>query len=148
MADRVCLHTAAAFGGSFETAVDWGPMPFVTSRNLFRIFSEQLAFLGIHSSPQICFARGCSDMGDLGMVMPVLYGGARGCSGGLHTETFRVENPAAAYLEAAKVLACMTVELLWGSAEKGRMIREEKRNLLSVRRYLNAICSGRMEKLL
>ena len=61
-------------------------------------------------------------MGDVSHVMPTLHPYMGGASGNGHGADFAIADPRLAYVEPAKQLALMAVDLLWGHAETAREI--------------------------
>jgi amidohydrolase len=63
-------------------------------------------------------STGCSDMGDLCAVMPVIHPSIGGIVGGLHSSEYRIIDFETTYILGAKFLADMAIELMMGKAEK------------------------------
>lgn len=65
---------------------------------------------------------GSTDMGDISHVMPALHPYMGGAAGSGHGADYAIADPGLAYVEPAKQLAIMAVDLLWGNAETAREI--------------------------
>ena len=79
---------------------------------------------------------GSTDMGDLSQVMPVLHpymGGARGPG---HSAEFAIVDPTLAYLQPAKALAAMAVDLLADGAAGARGVLAGARPPMTRQGYL------------
>ena len=65
---------------------------------------------------------GCTDMGDVSQIMPVLHPYMGGASGTGHAADYRITDPQLAYVAPAKALAAMVIDLLWGDAAGAREV--------------------------
>jgi len=65
---------------------------------------------------------GSTDMGDISHVMPTLHPYMGGASGSGHGADFAIADPKLAYIEPAKQLALMAVDMLWDDAKAAREI--------------------------
>ena len=65
---------------------------------------------------------GCTDTGDVSHIMPVLHPYMTGARGTGHGADYAIADPKMAYVEPAKQLALMAVDLLWGDADGARDI--------------------------
>ena len=78
------------------------------------------ALLGADQVTEAGHRSGSTDMGDISHVMPTLHPYMGGASGSGHGADFAIADPALAYVEPAKQLALMAVDMLWGNAEAAR----------------------------
>jgi hypothetical protein len=79
---------------------------------------------------------GSTDMGDLSHVMPVLHpymGGARGSG---HGPDYEIADPRLAYVEPAKMLASMVVDLLGAEAAGAREVLAAARPPMTRAQYV------------
>jgi len=79
---------------------------------------------------------GSTDMGDISHVMPTLHPYMGGASGHGHGADFAIADPGLAYVEPAKQLALMAVDLLWGDAGAARDILGGWTPLMTKEQYL------------
>jgi hypothetical protein len=61
-------------------------------------------------------------MGDISHVMPTLHPYMGGATGGGHGADYAIADPKLAYVEPAKQLALMAVDMLWDGAGAAREI--------------------------
>ena len=66
-------------------------------------------------------------MGDISQVMPTLHPYMGGASGSGHGADYEIADPKLAYVEPAKQLALMAVDMLWDDAAAPRGIIAEGR---------------------
>ena len=119
-----CIHGAAlAFGGDAEVRNIFGFMPLVPYSDLddLHIANAELIAPGVPCTRGI-YRPSSTDMGDVSMIRVALHAYSRGFEGTAHTDTFLVNDPQAAYVDAVKFLVCDAVDLLWKDAETGRRI--------------------------
>ena len=102
-----------------------------------RLFKDNAAGLvGAEHYREIGHRTGSTDMGDLSQVMPVLHpymGGARGTG---HAADFAIADPELAYVQPAKALAAMAVDLLADGAAGAREVLAGPRPPMTREGYL------------
>ncbi len=140
--DRAIVHCALALGAQVEIVSLPTAMPLYNNEQLSRVFADSVALAVPGTVAQIkqSFNAGCTDMGDLSQIMPVLHGGAPGASA-WHAADFAIKDPKLAIVANAQVLAVMLVELLYGAAERGQAIAADKSKCLAVADYLAQVDS-------
>jgi len=79
---------------------------------------------------------GSTDMGDISHVMPTLHPYMGGASGSGHGADFAIADPKLAYVEPAKQLALMVIDMLWGDAEAARDILKSWKPRMTKESYL------------
>jgi len=79
---------------------------------------------------------GCTDMGDVSQIMPVLHPYMGGASGTGHAADYRVTDPVTAYVAPAKALAAMVVDLMWDDATGAREVVAKAKPRLTRESYL------------
>ena len=86
------------------------------------------------------FGSGCSDMGDVSCVMPVIHPHIGGYSGNGHGNDFKVTDPYLATVVSAKIQALGAVRFLENGAEKARRVIAQKQVIFnSIPEYLEAM---------
>jgi hypothetical protein len=76
-------------------------------------------------------------MGDISHVMPTLHPYMGGATGSGHGADYAIADPKVAYVEPAKQLALMAVDLLWGDAAGARAILKEWKPRMTKEEYLS-----------
>jgi hypothetical protein len=75
-------------------------------------------------------------MGDISHVMPTLHPYMGGASGSGHGADFAIADPKLAYIEPAKQLALMAVDMLWDDAKAAKEIIREFKPRMTKEAYL------------
>ncbi len=135
--DRALRAGALAMGAQVEIDTLPGPMPLSCDRTMAR-FVEATAreLVGDANYRDIPHRSGSTDMGDLSQVMPVLHpymGGARGPG---HSADFAIVDPDLGYVQPAKALAAMAVDLLADGAAGAREVLAGPRPAMTREGYL------------
>jgi metal-dependent amidase/aminoacylase/carboxypeptidase family protein len=114
-----------------------GPMPLECNRTMARFFEATArGLVGDASYHDIPHRSGSTDMGDLSQVMPVLHpymGGARGPG---HSADFAIVDPDLGYVQPAKALAAMAIDLLGDGAAGAREVLGGPRPAMTREGYL------------
>jgi hypothetical protein len=76
-------------------------------------------------------------MGDISHVMPTLHPYISGASGSGHGADYKITDPQLAYVENAKQLALMAVDMLWDGAKNAQGIIAEFKPRLTKEAYLS-----------
>ncbi len=79
---------------------------------------------------------GSTDMGDISHVMPTLHPYMGGATGGGHGADYAIADPKLAYVEPAKQLALMAVDMLWDDAGAAREILKTWKPRMTKEEYL------------
>jgi len=79
---------------------------------------------------------GSTDMGDISHVMPTLHPYMGGATGGGHGADYAIADPKLAYVEPAKQLALMAVDLLWDDAGAAREVLKAWKPRMTKEEYL------------
>ncbi|HET8578740.1 MAG TPA: amidohydrolase, partial [Methylomirabilota bacterium] len=95
------------------------------------------ARLGADHVTEYGHRSGSTDMGDLSHVMPSLHPYMGGASGSGHGADYMISDPRLAYLETAKQLALMAIDLLWDDAGGAREILKGFRPRMTKDEYLS-----------
>jgi amidohydrolase len=135
--DRALRAGALALGARVEIETLPGPMPLLCDRVMARLFeSTARGLVGDEHYRDIPHRSGSTDMGDLSQVMPVLHpymGGARGPG---HSADFAIVDPHLGYVQPAKALAAMAVDLLADGAAGARQVLASARPPMTREGYL------------
>ena len=136
--DRALRAGALALGARVEIDTLPGPMPLRCDPAMARLFAATARDLvGGEHYRDIPHRSGSTDMGDVSQVMPVLHpymGGARGPG---HSADFAIVDPELGYVQPAKALAAMAVDLLADGAAGAREVLAEARPSMTRRGYLD-----------
>ncbi len=123
--DRALKAGALALGAQVEIETLPGYLPLFNHEGMARYFKANAeSLLGAEEVTAFGHRSGSTDMGDLSHVMPTLHPYMGGASGSGHGADYAITDPKLAYLETAKQLALMAVDLLWGDAAAAREILE------------------------
>ncbi len=135
--DRALRAGALALGARVEIDTLPGPMPLLCDPAMARLFEATArGLVGDEHYRDIPHRSGSTDMGDLSQVMPVLHpymGGARGPG---HSADFAIVDPRLGYVQPAKALAAMAVDLLADGAAGARRVLEGPRAPMTRQGYL------------
>jgi amidohydrolase len=135
--DRALRAGALAMGAQVEIDTLPGPMPLCCDRTMARFFEATArGLVGAANYRDIPHRSGSTDMGDLSQVMPVLHpymGGARGPG---HSADFAIVDPDLGYVQPAKALAAMAVDLLADGAAGAREVLAGPRPAMTREGYL------------
>jgi len=135
--DRALRAGALALGARVEIETLPGPMPLLCDGTMARFFAATARELvGATDYRDIPHRSGSTDMGDLSQVMPVLHpymGGARGPG---HSADFAIVDPHLGYVQPAKALAAMAVDLLADRAAGAREVMATARPPMTREGYL------------
>ncbi len=85
------------------------------------------------------FYASCTDMGDVGTVIPSVHGYVPGMTGTSHGNDYFVADYHAACVVPAKINARLAIELLSDNAVKGRRIAARKADLMSIDQYIKTV---------
>ncbi len=135
--DRALKAGALALGAQVEIETLPGYLPLFNHREMTQHFKANAqALLGSENVTEAGHRSGSTDMGDISHVMPTLHPYMGGASGHGHGADFAIADPVLAYVEPAKQLALMAVDMLWGNAEAGREIVKAWRPRMTKEEYL------------
>jgi len=121
--DRAFKAGALALGAQVEIETLPGYLPLFNHEGMAKFFlANASAHLGADNITQMGHRSGSTDMGDLSHVMPTLHPYLGGASGTGHGADFTITDPKLAYIENAKQLALMAVDMLWDDAQAAKEI--------------------------
>lgn len=123
--DNAVRAGAMAVGAECSIKNVKGYKPLCQDKNLSAVFEENaLLFTNEENIYHNINMTGSTDMGDLGMVMPVIQPTMGGFDGALHGKDFRIADEEAVYISAAKIMAGTAYDLLKNGAQKAIEIKE------------------------
>ena len=136
--DRALKAGALALGAQVEIETLPGYLPLFNHMGMAQQFKANAAeLLGADQVMETGHRSGSTDMGDLSHVMPIVHPYMGGAVGAGHGADYAIADPKTAYVEPAKQLALMAVDMLWGDASAAREILNAWKPRLSKEAYLS-----------
>ncbi len=136
--DRALRAGAMALGAQVEIETLPGYLPLFNHMGMAELFKANAAAqLGADQVTESGHRSGSTDMGDISHVMPTLHPYMGGAVGGGHGADYAIADPKMAYVEPAKQLALMAVDLLWGDADGARDILKTWKPRMTREAYLS-----------
>ena len=137
--DRAMKGAALALGAEVEIRTTAGYMPLDNDRALsdllVEVVKEHIPNSGEFKVKTI-FAKSSTDMGDVSVIMPAAHCDVPGSGGRSHGVDYFIADKHTAYVDNAKIMALMAVELLYGDAARGRRIAANREGKLSVDEFI------------
>lgn len=139
--NRALCGAALSLGANIEIKDMPGYAPLVNAEGLIEIAKEaSLTALGAETVYYEELSSGCTDMGDLSTMMPVVHPLIPGASGTSHGSDFKICNPEKACVDSAKwQLAILTLLLKDNAARAKQIIKEYKPMFNSKEEYFKYI---------
>jgi amidohydrolase len=135
--DRALRAGALALGTTVEIETVPGPLPLINDPLMEGLFHREASRLvGAEHVKRTGHSGGCTDMGDVSHLMPVLHPYMGGATGTGHGADYAIADPRLAYLTPAKALASMAIDLLSNGAEKAGEILRYRRPRMTRQEYL------------
>jgi amidohydrolase len=111
--DRALRAGALALGAQVDIETLPGPMPLLCDPMMAKLFETTArGLVGDEHYRNIPHRSGSTDMGDLSQIMPILHPYMGGATGAGHSAEFRIVDTQLGYIQPAKALACMAIDLL------------------------------------
>jgi amidohydrolase len=111
--DRALRAGALALGAQVEIETLPGPMPLLCDPTMAKHFERAArGLVGDEHYRNIPHRSGSTDMGDLSQIMPILHPYMGGATGAGHSAEFRIVDAQLGYIQPAKALASMAIDLL------------------------------------
>ena len=111
--DRALRAGALALGAQVEIETLPGPMPLLCDPTMAKLFERAArGLVGDEHYRDIPHRSGSTDMGDLSQIMPILHPYMGGATGAGHSAEFRIVDKQLGYIQPAKALASMAIDLL------------------------------------
>ncbi len=134
---RALKAGALALGAQVEIETLPGYLPLFNHVGMAAYFkANAAALLGADQVTETGHRSGSTDMGDISHVMPTLHPYMGGASGSGHGADFAIADPKLAYIEPAKQLALMAVDMLWDDAKAAKEIIREFQPRMTKEAYL------------
>jgi hypothetical protein len=93
------------------------------------------------------FGTGCSDMGDVGAVMPALHPAISGATGDAHGSNYYITDPECACVKSAQVQLCMLALLLQNGSQRAKSIIENYQpEFSSMQEYFDFVDNINLDK--
>ena len=138
--DRAMRGAALALGASVEIRTTAGYMPLFNDPDLsdllVEVVRDNIPGNSGDFQPKGSFAKSSTDMGDVSVVMPAVHCDIPGGGGQSHGSTYFIADKRKAYIDNAKILALMAVELLYGDAARGKKIAANREGRISIAEYV------------
>jgi amidohydrolase len=135
--DRALRAGALALGARVEIETLPGYLPLFNHAGMAERFkANAAALLGADNVTEAGHRSGSTDMGDISHVMPTLHPYMGGAVGSGHGADYMIADPRLAYVEPAKQLALMAVDLLWDGGAAARDILREWKPRMTKEQYL------------
>ncbi len=119
--------SAASVGASLTLHDDCGFFPLNDDQNLIDLLAESMRELEGDDSVIVSTGRcsGCTDLGDLSTIMPVVQGVCTGSAGACHGDNFTIVDAENACFPSAECLALSLRKLLSDGGARARKIADE-----------------------
>jgi amidohydrolase len=138
--DRALRAGAIAMGATVRITTVPGYMPMTQDQNLARLFRENASRLvGEENFASIGHRTGSTDVGDMSLIMPIVHPYAGGAVGTGHGADYRIVDYDNAVINAAKAMACTTIDLLVDGAAEARRAKDEYTPRFSKAAYLDFV---------
>ena len=137
--NRALKAGALAVGGKVEINDKIGYLPLNTDRSLSALYRKNMmTYAGAteDSFVELYQTAGSTDLGDLSQIMPCMHIWTEGITGGLHSKDYRLADPELAYIEPAKMMALMIIDLLYDQAASAKNILHNFQPSLTKESYL------------
>jgi amidohydrolase len=135
--DRALRAGALALGAQVEIETLPGYLPLFNHMGLAKYFKANAsALLGSDHVTETGHRSGSTDMGDISHVMPTLHPYMGGAIGSGHGADYAIADQKLAYVEPAKQLALMAVDMLWDDAAAARGVLETWKPRMTRAEYL------------
>ena len=135
--DKAVEGCASALGCTCTINSIAGYYPLINNDKMGELYTEAVHRLHPDAAVNTAHSLTCgsTDIGDLCAIMPVFQGSCPGAQGSAHSVTFKVVDDEKAFIENTKINALMVIDLLYGNAEIGKALAEEKKKLMSIEQY-------------
>ena len=135
--DRALRAGAMALGAEVEILTLPGYLPLMNNGAMAELFlANQQQVHGDAGIRRLGHRTGSTDMGDVSHIMPALHPSMAGATGTNHATNWDIVDPQMAYIEPAKALAWMAVDLLADGASAARRIVDEFEPSMTRQEYL------------
>ena len=142
--NRAFAASAAAMGCRLIIEDEHGYAPRVYDPNFVDVFRRAALMVMVEDKLSIGthINTGCSDLGDVSTLMPVIHPRIGGAVGNFHGIDFYIENPELATVKSALIQAFILVLLLKDNAAEAKRIIDNKKTVYSSKEeYIKSIDS-------
>ena len=137
MVDRCMRAGALAIGAEVHIETVSGYLPNVPDQNLIELqYDNCAAVVGAENMGLAKHQSGSTDMGDLGMLMPIVHPRSGGTTGSPHSSNYLVHDHVLAAVSPAKSMAMLAIDLLYGQAVEAQRVLSESPAKLDLSEYL------------
>ncbi len=121
--NRAVAASAAALGTTVVLEDIPGYMPGINDPGMIEAMKEAMADVGLKVKHNVTgWSTGCTDMGDMSVVMPTIHPYVGGATGNSHGEDYRIADPETACVSSAKAQLQMLRILLSNDAARAKEI--------------------------
>lgn len=147
---RAIAASAASIGAKVHISDRAGYLPGNYDKNLADVMLEGMREVVGEENARYYYEpwdTGCSDMGDISLLMPAVHAFGSGGAGAAHGPTYRIADFDSACMDSAKAQVMILRKLLENNAEKAKHVIENANPYFkSKEEYLNHIDSIAIEK--
>lgn len=139
--NRALAGAAACIGAQVRVSDRTGYSPVNNDPNLYNLAkSVMIKLVGEENVTEGVWDCGCTDVGDLSCVFPMIHPFGSGSVGPGHSVDYRIADPDSALILSGKYMTEMTFALLKNEAEQAKYILKNKRvQFNSISEYLSFI---------
>ncbi len=120
--NRALIGSALSIGCNIEIEDSPGYAPFKNDAIMREVFEKSVNELGYLLKSRDMTSSGCTDMGDLSCIMPIIHPYAPGAIGLSHGNDYYIAKPELALIASAEVQIYMLFEFLKDGGKKAREI--------------------------
>lgn len=138
--NRALAASAAAMGAKVQLQDIPGYWPRLYPQDGIDAVVEAMEQVLDVASYDSDWSTGCSDLGDVGTVMPALHPVISGASGKAHGDDFRITDPECACVKSAQAQLCLLALLLRDGGERAkRIVANYKPEFASMQEYFDYV---------
>lgn len=136
--DRALRAGAMALGATVEIETLPGYMPLKNNADLQALYEKNArACLGEDEFCAVGHRTGSTDMGDISCIMPAIHPYMAGATGPGHSVEWHISDKEMGYVEPAKSLALMAVDLLYDRAAEAKTVLANYKPEMTKDQYLD-----------
>lgn len=123
--ERAIIGAAQIMGATVDFETIPGYLPMNNSRELSSVFEAcSKEIIGEENVIKDMSVSGSSDIGDISCLLPTIQPCMGGFCGGIHMQSFTVNDNEAAYILPAKLMATTAAELLYDNAQNASNVKK------------------------
>ncbi len=136
--DRALRAGAMALGATVEIETLPGYMPLKNNADLRTLYEKNArTCLGEDEFCSVGHRTGSTDMGDISCIMPAIHPYMSGATGPGHSVEWHISDKEMGYVEPAKSLALMAVDLLYDRAAEAKAVLANHKPEMTKEQYLD-----------